>query len=223
MAFLDSSVGLDNTLIVVSADHGFGRSPEQVKSEGLPATRIARTDLERLLDGVRADLGQRFGLDSKVVQGYLSPFLYLDRHAIADAGKSLDEVQRAAAEAVSKWPGVAWTATRNDLLAGHLSRTRLHDRATASLSNSRGGDVLAVLKPWSVIETAETAYPSTHGSPYAYDTRVPIFFLGKGILAQRVDRAVSPLDIAATLATRLDITPPPACAGLPLLEVFDVR
>jgi predicted AlkP superfamily pyrophosphatase or phosphodiesterase len=220
LELLGATLGLDNVLVVLSADHGFGLSPEQAQVEGLPSHRVTSTALETLLEEMRAELKSRHGLDPKAVRGFQSPFLYLDRAVIAQCGAQLDAVQRTAAEIAARWPGVDWAVTRGDLMAGLVPRSKLHDRAFASLNPTRGGDVLVVLKPWSLIETVESAYPSTHGSPYAYDTRVPVFFLGKGIKARQATRPVSPLDIAATLSIVLNITPPPACVGFPMREVL---
>lgn len=217
---LDATVGLNNAVVVLSADHGFGLSPEQAEAEGLPSHRVTSAALETLLEAMRTELKVRHGLDPKAVQGFQSPFLYLDRALISQSGAELEAVQRTAAEMAANWPGVAWTVTRSDLLAGRVPPSKFHDRAFASLNPNRGGDVLVVLKPWSLIETVESAYPSTHGSPYAYDTRVPIFFLGRGIRTRQETRPVSPLDIAATLSALLNITPPPACVGSPLREVL---
>ncbi len=218
---LDTTPGRDKVLVVLSADHGFGISPEQAKTEGLPSNRVTSTELETLLEALRAELRMRHGLDPKAVQGFQSPFIYLDRSVVAQTGISLDSVQGTAAEMAASWPGVAWTATRGDLITGCVPPSKFHDRAFASLNPTRGGDVLVMLKPWSLIETVESAYPSTHGSPYAYDTRVPIFFLGKGIKARQETRPVSPLDIAPTLSALVKVTPPPACVGTPLCEVME--
>jgi hypothetical protein len=59
-----------------------------------------------------------------------------------------------------------------------------------------------------------------HGSPWAYDTYVPIFFAGKGVLAQKIGRRVAPNDIAATLATYLGVKPPSGSVGSVLTEVL---
>lgn len=60
-----------------------------------------------------------------------------------------------------------------------------------------------------------------HGSPWAYDTYVPIFFAGNGILPKTIFRRVGPHDIAATLAARLGVKPPSGSAGNPLFEVLN--
>ncbi len=47
-----------------------------------------------------------------------------------------------------------------------------------------------------------------HGSPWKYDTYVPIFFAGNGVAARTISRPVGPQDIAATIAAYLEIKLP---------------
>jgi predicted AlkP superfamily pyrophosphatase or phosphodiesterase len=58
-----------------------------------------------------------------------------------------------------------------------------------------------------------------HGSPWRYDTHVPIIFMGPGIKPQTVHRRVHPVDVAPTIAALLGMTPPGSAQGLPLVEV----
>ena len=60
---------------------------------------------------------------------------------------------------------------------------------------------------------------STHGSPWNYDTYVPIVFAGAGLEPAIVDRRVLTVDIAATLAAYLGIKAPSGSVGEPLQEV----
>ncbi len=60
-----------------------------------------------------------------------------------------------------------------------------------------------------------------HGSPYSYDTYVPIMFAGPGITPRTVNRRVAPTDIASTIAYYLGIKPPSGSVGLVLPEVVD--
>ena len=62
-----------------------------------------------------------------------------------------------------------------------------------------------------------------HGSPWAYDTYVPIFFAGHGVPARRVARRVETTDIAPTVALYLGIKPPSGSIGDPLPEVLPGR
>ena len=59
-----------------------------------------------------------------------------------------------------------------------------------------------------------------HGSPWKYDTHVPIMFAGPGIKPQAVSRQVATVDIAVTLATLFGTTIPSAASGNVLVEVM---
>ena len=59
-----------------------------------------------------------------------------------------------------------------------------------------------------------------HGSPWRYDTFVPVIFAGASIEGAKVSREVTPYDIAPTIANYLGITPPSGSTGQPLAEVL---
>jgi len=61
---------------------------------------------------------------------------------------------------------------------------------------------------------------STHGSPWRYDTFVPVVFAGGNLTAQRIYRAIEPLDIAPTLAALIRAKPPSGSRGVPLAEIL---
>jgi arylsulfatase A-like enzyme len=50
--------------------------------------------------------------------------------------------------------------------------------------------------------------PVNHGSPYPYDTHVPLLLFGPGVTAGRYDDRADPLDLAPTLARMLGIAAP---------------
>ena len=58
-----------------------------------------------------------------------------------------------------------------------------------------------------------------HGSPWRYDTHVPIIFVGKGMKSTHVNRLVRPADIAPTLSSLLGLTHPAGAQGDVLVEV----
>jgi arylsulfatase A-like enzyme len=61
---------------------------------------------------------------------------------------------------------------------------------------------------------------TTHGSPYKYDTHVPIIFYGKGIKKGNSVKYHPITDIAPTLSMMLDIKIPSGCTGQPIEELF---
>jgi predicted AlkP superfamily pyrophosphatase or phosphodiesterase len=67
---------------------------------------------------------------------------------------------------------------------------------------------------------ASAVLSSLHGSPWSYDTYVPVLFAGAGLKPQQVSREITPYDIAPTLAAYLGTKPPSAAVGSPLAEVL---
>jgi predicted AlkP superfamily pyrophosphatase or phosphodiesterase len=61
------------------------------------------------------------------------------------------------------------------------------------------------------------------GSPWRYDTHVPIVFAGPGIEARQVHRLVHPVDVAPTIAALLGMSPPASAQGSVLPEVSQSR
>jgi hypothetical protein len=59
-----------------------------------------------------------------------------------------------------------------------------------------------------------------HGSPWRYDTYVPIVFAGYGIEPKKVSREVHTVDVAITLSTLAGTPPPSGAVGEVLLEVL---
>jgi arylsulfatase A-like enzyme len=61
---------------------------------------------------------------------------------------------------------------------------------------------------------------TSHGTPYSYDTHVPLLIMGPGIRAGRYDRPVVLNDVAPTLSTLLGIETPSGASGQPLAEIL---
>ena len=59
-----------------------------------------------------------------------------------------------------------------------------------------------------------------HGSPWRYDTHVPIIFAVAGIELQSVNRLVHRMDVASTITALLGMTPPASSQRAPLEEVL---
>ena len=75
-----------------------------------------------------------------------------------------------------------------------------------SFHPERSGDILVAVKPFVAFGTPPTDYPTGHGTPNAYDRRVPLIFWGpwKGGVRKTPVRTV---DLAPTLARELGLKP----------------
>ncbi len=213
---VDRTVGLDRTLLVVSADHGMDDIPECASAAGFAAGRHYP---EKFMRTINEALKTRFKTDQDLLKAFWNPSLYLNLEVVARLGLDVTAVERAVAEEVLRIPGFAFAVTRTDLLTGRVPDDPIGQSLQFSFHPTRSGNVMVVPAQFWYLYPEPEKYAATHGTPYAYDTTVPIFFAGPGIRPQTVHRAVAPESIAPTLAACLRIKPPSGCTSRPLDEV----
>ena len=68
-AFVDQEVGLENMLIVLSADHGAPEAPGYLQSLGIPTDYVSPDDWETepVIDRIK----EAFGIEGPMIEGYL--------------------------------------------------------------------------------------------------------------------------------------------------------
>jgi hypothetical protein len=185
---------------------------------------VGRLTAETITDGiVREGVSKRLGVPGDVIRIYEHPYIYLDEEAIAKTKYSVAEIETAVADEIEKIIGIRSALTRSDLMKGTFAPTELNQKILNNFHPLRSGNIHVVADQfWYFYYQMEPAekMTATHGSPWSYDTFVPIFFLGKDIPAQRISRPVTPYDIAATLAVKLGVKPPSGSIGIPLVEVL---
>ena len=130
--------------------------------------------------------------------------VYLTRDRNVLPGDKLLHARQIAREALLENAAVFAAFTSDEL----QSDTPLHDALTEQFRKTfhrdRSGDVLFTLRPYYMQSKSAT----THGSPWRYDTHVPLVLLGPGIRAGRFATPASPAQIGPTLAKLLDIDAP---------------
>ena len=211
-AFIDKTVGLNNTLIVLSADHGMADMPEYMTDLGIKAGRL---DPDQIVV-VANKVGQKFGVD-QIVRFFYRPYLYLDDEKIAEAKIDRIKVEHAIAEALTNYDGIALAVESNRL--SEQQTNPLLEQVRNNHHVSRSGDIYIIQEPyWFLFDKGPVVV--MHGSPWRYDTHVPIIFMGPGIHAKKVHRLVHPVDVAPTIAALLGMTPPGSAQGSLLKEIF---
>ncbi len=165
-------------------------------------------------------LKKRFGIGKELIASYYHPYLYLNRDAIAEQGLNRADVEKAVVDELMKFDGVALAVSSTALQEANLPDTPLIRSALRNYNPMRSGDIYLIFEPDNYINAFDgLTVASTHGSPWRYDTFVPVVFAGGRLRAQRVYRAIEPTDIAPTLAVVVGVKAPSGARGAPLQEV----
>ena len=219
LAHVEQKVGLQNTLIVLSADHGQPEVPGHLRELGVRGAHYFDTDDLDRTPAITA-LKKQFGFGEELVEAFQQPYVYLNRGLIQSSGLDQAEVEKAVAAELEKFEGVAAAVSSTALRTASLPDTLLMRAILRNFHPKRSGDVFVVFEPNVFINDFDgLTVASTHGSPWRYDTFVPVIFAGAGLQPRVVSRSVTPYDVAPTLANFLGVKPPSAAIGAPLPEV----
>jgi predicted AlkP superfamily pyrophosphatase or phosphodiesterase len=211
-SLIDRGVGMKNTVVVLSADHGVAATPEHDEAMRIPGGYID-ADIE---DVVQKALTRRFGAGEWLIPGAGETSLYVNwdtvRKAHKASGGDLEEedIYRIASDALLTTPQlhVARVYTMEQLENG-VAGDFIAQALMNGFNPKRSGDLSIVLEPGFMPGRRGT----THFSPWAYDRHVPMLLMGPGIKAGHYDENVQVNDIAPTLATMLDVQTPSGSSG----------
>lgn len=217
ISFLERRVGRRNILLVLAADHGVDDIPEDRAEQHFNAGRFYP---DQLLERMNAFLRLKLGLKDDVIRAFVPPGFYLDARKIRDGGLDEYQVQQVLADELRLAPGVAAAFTRYDLVVGKTPDTAFGRRVARAFHPTRSGDVVIVQQPFWYLYPDADAFAAMHGSPYSYDTFVPVIFWGEKVQRGEVTTPIEPASIAVTIARRLRIKAPSGTSTGPLTDVF---
>jgi predicted AlkP superfamily pyrophosphatase or phosphodiesterase len=211
-SFIQKNVGLKHTLIVLAADHGMADMPEYLTELGYKAGRL---DPDKIVAAAN-EVGKKVGIDG-IVRFFYRPYIYLDDEKIETASINRKQIERDIADALTDFDGIALAVASSSLT--EQPTNPLFEQVRNNFHTSRSGDIYIIQDPyWFLFDKGPVA--AMHGSPWNYDTHVPIIFAGPTIKANRINRLVHPVDVAPTMSAFLGMTPPASAKGIPLKEIL---
>ena len=208
----EAQAGAGRVLVVLSADHGVAPVPEQNVQRKLPG---GRTNLTAAREAVERALTARFGAGRWIADNTESSY-YLNPNPIANRTIDRGEEERVAADALRAVPHVFRVYTRSQLLNGEAEMDMVGRKVRNGFNEVRSPDLFVLYEPYYVGGTTGT----NHGSPFTFDTHVPVIFLSPLVKPGKYNFTIMPNDIAPTLSTLLDIEPPSGNIGRALHEII---
>lgn len=209
--YIDTQVGMHNVLVVFTADHGVAPVPEVNMERKMPGGRLANTGA-----AMEKRLTERYGAGKWLLKSGTAA--YLNRPLIEQKKLDLKEVAEVAAAAAREVPHVFRVYTQEQLRRGAVPGDVFDRRILNGFHHQRSADITIIQDPYYLAEGK--AGTTSHGTPFAYDTHVPVIFMGDWIKPGRYHDKAAPNDIAPTLATLLDVETPSGSVGRVLFQIF---
>lgn len=213
----DKELGKGNYLVFLTADHGVADIPAFSKKNNIPAGNNPKGYHLQLANDA---LKKKFG-EGNWIKYMENEQLYLNHELLKQKNIPIKQVydeirytflpQKEVYTVVNLWDNEIDKTLPNYYAS--LVKNIYHPK--------RSGDILIIMKPnW--LDGFEKGGTS-HGTPYAYDTHVPLLWYGWGINKGETYRRTHIADIAATLASMLHILEPNGCIGNPILEILEKK
>ena len=210
----DKWLGKDNVLLFLTSDHGV--------SETVPCLQKKHVDagvlVEKLIaDSLKQHLTKVFGDTISVLVNDFD--VYFDQKRIEQKNLNFIEVKNAVVSYLKKMNGIADAVTSNEIQEDNFadgsnpSRDSLRVKVKAGYNAGRSGQVVFILKPGWLIGFYKGA---THGSPYIYDTHVPLLWWGSSIKQGNSELPITITQIVPTLSEILKVSVPEGCVAKPI-------
>ena len=207
--FLDQKVGINNCLIVFTADRGSCASPELLRESG------GNIDSKSFVAQLNTLISARLGKEDWI-EAFDPPNLYLNLAAIDRAKFRQPDVESLAAKMSHSISGTGEVYTAFQFFQNQVPNGPFADSIRKSYYWGRSGELFVMPKPGYSFSNNGT----TSGALFSYDSQVPLIICGPSIQTGRFRFAVSPADVAPTVASILEITPPAICEGRVLNEAM---
>lgn len=214
---IDDKVGLRNTLVVLSSDHGSLPLVENLRRAGIEARRASPNVLE---NAVQQAFGQRFPGVSGLI-AYFATDIYLDLEVLARHKLDRTAVEQTAISALMSTGLVEKVYTHSDLMSVADSSDPYLNLFKNAFFQPRSPHLNVLVKKHVYLSTQPGG--TGHGTAHEYDRHIPIVFMGEGIKAGTYDQECGPEDIAPTLAHLLGLTYPREYDSRLLTEMVSQR
>jgi predicted AlkP superfamily pyrophosphatase or phosphodiesterase len=212
--YLDKNVGKDNYLLFLTADHAGAENVSYLKDNKYNVKNISPRDI---VANLKKFSNETYGTD--LILNYSNFNLFFDKGKMKTSNLELTKVKADFKAYLLQQDYVKRVYTEEDIVASTGNDFYLNF-INKGYDVAQNGDLVILDKPGFI------EYPSTgtsHGTPYSYDTHVPLIFYGWNIpKGETADRKVI-TEIAPTLSQKLKIPFTNGTEAEVLLEILDIK
>ena len=200
LIYLDTQLGIGNYTVFLSADHGAAHAEGFSRAHHINTGVFQNDTIKRMCnDYLKAKLGK-----DSLVESFGNFQIYLRHTSIAESS-----IKTALIPFLLSQKGIAKVLDLANINDAPLPAT-YRELYINGYNQKRSGDLQLLFEP-AILEGY--AKGTTHGTPYAYDTHIPLLWFGNGVKSGKDYSSVSMTDIAPTIAAMLHIQEPSGNIG----------
>jgi len=211
-SYLDTKLGKDNYLVFLTADHGAAHAEGFMEANKMPTGFLdskADATLGKYIE-------KQFGASNLVV-GVDNFQVFLNKDRIDSLKLDIDKIKAATIKYLQHQDGIQFAVDQDKISEASIP-SPLKEMMINGYNQQRSGSVLMVTLPGWL--PAYCKKGCTHSVWNAYDTHIPLIFMGWKVQHGTTNRTTQMTDISATLAALLHIQMPNGCIGHPITEVI---
>jgi arylsulfatase A-like enzyme len=204
---VDSIVGLENVLFVLTADHGGLPLPEYLTENGGNGGRINGDHLREALEWIDQESEELYGANLYHRSG--SNF-YLNNENIKKYDVNISDVYKLIEKYLLKVDGISEIISKQDILKNQKNNNKIISRIKNMIHPENSPDFFVILKRGYLYRSP---HGTSHGTPYDYDTHVPLIFSKIDFKREINNSKRETVDIAPSIANLLGVDIPTYCDG----------
>jgi predicted AlkP superfamily pyrophosphatase or phosphodiesterase len=200
--YLDKKVGKGLYTVFLTADHGAVEIPEYLKEFHIEGGHVDEGKIQKELDTL---MEQKFGKDlagEYYIASFSNQQVFFNTQLLKNKNISLESAKKICVEYLMTMKEVAMVYDDEQMMKENYTEG-FPSLLQNGFNTKRSGHLL-VNYLTGVVEMGMQG--TTHGSPYTYDTHVPLLFFGNGIKKGKNDTYTTITQIAPTMCNLLQIS-----------------
>jgi len=200
--YVDATIGKQHYIVVIASDHGIAPIPEYITRFGKIPVDAGRIYEKPLLDSIETRMNQMIPgniAGKKWIKVFEPPTIFLNDTTIYTLGFETSMIVDSVCKILSSINGIASAVPTSMIQQGRIPQgwtKELLEMYRNDIHPDRTGEIMFMVKPYWLFGSK----PANHGTPYDYDTHVPLMFYGGNISPMHIQGKTDPADIVPTLA-----------------------
>ncbi len=211
ITFLENKIGKNNFLVFLTSDHAAIETPGYLLKNRIPTGEL---NSKVVADSLMNFTKKKYNSD-KIIEHFSSGNIFLNYNYLRENNINRVQVELEISQFLREmFPEIQIINTRTELEKQVASREN-PNFILNGWHPSKSADIIYTLRPGYLYRFLQKG--TTHGSPYTYDTHIPLLFYGWNIEPKTINEKVFIVDIAPTIATLLKISEPFSSIGKSLI------